>query len=95
MIAELSDSQLKDFLSFGLGEFGGTEPPFPWKGEKWARRVDPYESFNLNIFRDRHERRPPGPRRRCVFRGEDFPELAETTAAIISQDEIERRRSRA
>jgi hypothetical protein len=85
MIAELSDSQLQDFLAFGLGESDSAGPPFPWKGERGQRRVDPYESFDLDIYRDRYERLPPGPRRRCVRRAEDFPEFTENAAAIIAR----------
>lgn len=49
---------------------------FPIRAEKYARRIDEYESMSLNIYRNRYERiisdNPPA---RCVVRGDDFPEL--------------------
>jgi hypothetical protein len=78
MIAQLSDAQLRAFLDFGLGKAEGEKSPFPWQGERWARRVDQYDNFRLNIFRDQYERkRIPRPRR-SVVRMEDYPDIEES-----------------
>jgi hypothetical protein len=63
------------------------EAPFPWKGEHWERRVDPYESLRLNIFRDLYERKPPERRRRDVFRIEDFPNIMESSQRLDRERE--------
>lgn len=72
MVFQLSDSQVQAYVNFLL-----SEQPFEglrFEAEQYARRIDPYDSMGLNIYRDRYERKIPEIRPvRCVVRGEDMP----------------------
>jgi hypothetical protein len=86
MIFEMSETQLRDFLQFGEGQLHA--PPFPWKAERWARRVDYYKNFDLGIYRDRYERKlVPGTSRGCVRWLEDEPEMLESMERLKRLEE--------
>lgn len=61
-IFQLSDAQLQAFTEFGSQDAKfttpGSSPPFPFKTERWTRRVHEDESMSLHIYRDTHERKP-------------------------------------
>lgn len=55
-----------------------------FKAEKYARRIDPYDSMSLNIYRDKYEWkipefRPP----QCVVHGEDMPGYKEALKDFV------------
>jgi hypothetical protein len=90
MIFEMSENQLRGLLHFGAGTVEqDAPPPFPWRTEEWARRVDPYENLNLGIYRDRYERRISVPLGwRCVRRLEDDPEMQDIMERLNRSSEI-------
>jgi len=82
-IFQLSDVQLQAFAEFGAQTSKHTtpdsSPPFPFKTERWARRVHEVESMSLHIYRDTYERKPKietSDRAQCLrVRLEDEPHL--------------------
>ncbi|KAK2738539.1 hypothetical protein FQN55_000520 [Onygenales sp. PD_40] len=80
-IYQLSDQQIDGFCAFVSSKHSheytrSYSTRFP--AEHYARRVDPFDSMALGIYRDVHERKLPDPRqRRCVIHPEDDPVLFE------------------
>ncbi|RFU30809.1 hypothetical protein B7463_g5549, partial [Scytalidium lignicola] len=91
-IFQLTESQILQFSKyvkqFADSPDGANIPtPFPFQAEKYAYRVDPFDSMSLNIFRNKYERIIPQDRQaRCVQRLADFPDLADVLVQINNQE---------
>ncbi|KAK2811855.1 hypothetical protein FQN50_001893 [Emmonsiellopsis sp. PD_5] len=81
LLFQLSESQLEKFCRLGSrDERRERQITVPFICEPEARKVEPYYAFkDLNIYRDRYERRIDSTPRwgPCVVRLEDHPELRE------------------
>lgn len=80
-----------DFVRFGAGEpeaDQGSPQPIPFMADKWAKRVDPFDSMGLHIYRHKYERKPvPANRRpRCVTFLEDDPGMKDALKDYMSRN---------
>ena len=86
-IFQLSEAQVQQYANFMLSDPSqdqDTSQGLHFKAEKYARRVDPYDTMSLHIYRNRYERKIPKIRPvQCVVRGEDIPGYAEAMQDLV------------